>query len=239
MKAGFKPKQFTKKEWQDNRSRAASGSGVGKALDQWNKVCKPKLSLMTLKELNEAAKAAKGLDDALGVAEKKCDRKKQKDTISGIGEYRKVVNSYKAALLKAIHAHGQRESFVADLKFDKVEKDAALMKLYGKYWKDHMRSEAHYFTYLLCKKKKYAEAVKKYGDGGQKEGDYNIRPSHNKILWNTFVDHVYEEKKRIDRAIQVLETTMAGQMTTHMAGFKKWPLLAKYAESQFKIADAA
>ena len=32
MKAGFKPKLFTKKEWEDNRSPTAKGSGVGKAV---------------------------------------------------------------------------------------------------------------------------------------------------------------------------------------------------------------
>ena len=62
MKAGFKPKLFTKKEWEDNRSPAAKGSGVGKALDAWNSKCPYDLQAITLKEIADAFSTATALD---------------------------------------------------------------------------------------------------------------------------------------------------------------------------------
>ena len=76
MKANFKPKLWTKKEWQDNRARAANGSGVGKALDAWQKDCPAEISKMNKKQVGDAFKTAKALESALGVAAKKCDKKR-------------------------------------------------------------------------------------------------------------------------------------------------------------------
>ena len=37
MNKNFKPKTFTRKEWQDNRPLYLKGLGVGAALDDWQK----------------------------------------------------------------------------------------------------------------------------------------------------------------------------------------------------------
>lgn len=74
MKTGFKPKAMTKKEWQDNRSRACHGSGVGKALDQWQKSCPSKIGTLNLVQIKQAEQVCKLLKTALDTAAKKCDK---------------------------------------------------------------------------------------------------------------------------------------------------------------------
>lgn len=58
---------------------------------------------------------ASALDKALDVAKKKCDPKAQKETIAGIGEYKKVVADYEKTLKATLEAKKKREDLTKSL----------------------------------------------------------------------------------------------------------------------------
>ena len=182
MKAGFKPKLFTKKEWEDNRASAAKGSGVGKSLDAWQKSCPYTLQTITVKQIAEAFSAAAALDKALDVAKKKCDPRAQKETIDGIEAYKSIVADYLRALKVANAAIAHRKALFTSLTFKTVLADKDLLAAFVVYAKKKAFIYEPLHTYLLWQAKKFEEAVKLYG----KDNDYNVAAPVNAVLMNAF-----------------------------------------------------
>lgn len=238
MKANFKPKKFTRKEWEDNASSACKGSGVGKALDLWQKNCTKSISEMTEPELDKAMMTAKALASAFGVAEKKCDPKAQKETIAGIGKYEEIVKDFQDLIKKATTAHAKRTKFIDSLKLDTVVDDAELLELFEIYCKKAFIIDS-LDTHLLCIKKKYEEAVKKYSDGGKGGGDYNIPGPANKILYNNFVAKIREEKKDVVDAIDKLETSQREMLgdRRHYEKLAEMKAFTELVAKRFPIKD--
>jgi hypothetical protein len=241
MKAGFKPKTFTKKEWQDNRSSVAKGSGVGKALDAWQKDCPSKINSLDKAGVATAFKTAKALDAALTVAEKKCNPKQQKETIAGIKAYKDKVEEYMGLLKKAAIALDKRNKLISSLDFKTVVGDAELLKAFVIYAQKKAFIYEPLHTYLLIQKKKYEEAVKLYGNGGKGGGDYNTDQKTNKILHNTFVAKIREEQADVLKAIKQLEADMIQMLTDsrHYTAFAEYDAFLKILHSRFPIADFA
>lgn len=241
MKAGFKPKLFTKKEWEDNRSSAAKGSGVGKALDAWNAKCPNNLQTITLKEIADAFTTATALDKALDVARKKCDPKAQKETIAGIDAYKTVVADYQKALKLATVAVSKRKALTESLTFAAVYADKELLAAFVVFSKKvaHIYEPLH--TLILWDAKKYEEAVKLYG----KDNDYNIPPAHNAALMNAFggKDSGQVDKKALAAAIGIVPSEMVGMLgdSRHYKGgsasFDTYPAFVAICEKRHPIAD--
>lgn len=239
MKAGFKPKTMTKKEWQNNRASACKGSGVGKALEAWQTDCPAKLSDITKAGVAKAYKAAGALDKALDVALKKCDKVKQKETIAGIAQYKSLVSRYQKVLKLTLSALTKREELTKSLNLQKVTEDADLAKAFMVYAKKKGFFEEQFTTHLLCKKKKYAEAVKRYSNNGEAGGDYNISGKSNKILYNNFVAMVREDKKDIDNAIHELESGMVQMLSDarHYNSFANYESYLRILNGRFPLID--
>jgi hypothetical protein len=240
MKAGFKPKTFTRKEWEDNRSAAAKGSGVGKALDAWKDKCSFDMQAITVKEIAEAYTAATNLDKALDVALKKCDPKAQKETIAGIGAYKDVVASYLKTLKATNSAKVKRNAVSKDLSLDTVLADKDLLVAFT----DFAKKKAYIFeplhTLLLWKAKKYEDAVKLYGKGN----DYNVSNATNKILLDAFAgkDRGNVDLKSLERAIKNVPTEMTTMLndTRHYKGssaFENYPAFLAVLDKKFPVTD--
>jgi hypothetical protein len=232
MKSGFKPKTFTKKEWQDNRSPACKASGVGKALDAWQKVCLYHFTDATLAEIKKALQSADALNKALNVAAKKCDKKRQKETLSGIGQYQLIINRYKKVLNLTSVALTNRKKMSDKLNFDAVVADSTLTREFVKFSK-----KGYFFNeldaYILCKKKKFAEAVKKYG----KSNDYNVRGSLNKLLISIYIDNQPIAKDKIQKANKDLFEGMRRMLLDpqKISSFMDGEGYCKYLDGKFPL----
>ncbi|MCY2996006.1 MAG: hypothetical protein NTY19_50375 [Planctomycetota bacterium] len=86
-------KSFNKKWWESKRSSALKGSGVGKALDEWQKNCKKPIPQMIQRELEAAESTCAALRKALKGALAKCGDK-QKETVAGCKKYLQLVNDF-------------------------------------------------------------------------------------------------------------------------------------------------
>lgn len=243
MKAGFKPKLFTKKEWDDNASSAVQGCGVGEALAEWQTNCKAPVSGMTLVAIGKAAATAQKLMTALTKAEGKCGTF-QKETKAGIGEYKKKVIEFQKVLKVANVALSKRKAmhFPMDSKtmYAKLTSDAELKRelmAWAEKWGNTFMIEA----WLLWQKKSYTVAVQKYGPGNK----YNIDDVNNKILLAAFVTKNLPKDK-----LKILPTVLGkvgGQFASMIAGgpgvsgafqgsaeFKAWQA-AKYPIPNFAL----
>ncbi len=185
MKAGFKPKLMTKKEWQDNRSSVAKGSGVGKALDAWQKHCDFNINSMTTDKLKAASQAANVLMSALDVAEKKCDKKKQKETIDGIKKYRTIAKNYQKCLKDFAPSLAKRMKFTKEVDgFGAVRKDAGLLRAYMTWATGPGKCKAEAHGYILASEKKMEDLYTKYVS----TGDLNLGSAENKTMLAKFRD---------------------------------------------------
>jgi hypothetical protein len=241
MKAGFKPKLFTKKEWEDNRSPTAKGSGVGKALDAWNAKCPNDLQNITLKEIAEAFSTATALDKALEVARKKCDPKAQKETIAGIEAYKTVVDNYQKALKAANVALNKRKALAESLTFDVVYADKELLGAFVTFTKKVAYIYEILHTKILWDAKKYEEAVKLYG----KDNDYNVEAKTNKALMDAFggKDRGQVDLKVLAEAIKTVPNNLMVMLrdSRHYQGssasFDKYPAFLAICEKRHPIAN--
>jgi len=238
MKKGFKPKHLTKKEWQDNRSRACKGSGVGKALDQWQASCPNQINDLDKAGIAKAYKTTEAMAKALNVAEGKCNKTIQKETIAGINAYKAKVEEYQGMLKTALKMVTKREALIASILkgFGNVKKDKDVLKIFLHFASQPTVDIVPVIeSKLLFEKKKYAVAVQKYGPGN----DYNIDYKDNKLLLNTFVNKVREDQKRIIAAIKAAAagfTQMLGDFR-HYHSLVAYPQFVKLLETRFPIPE--
>ena len=241
MKAGFKPKSFTRKEWEDNRSSAAKGSGVGKALEVWKAKCSFDMQAITIKEIAEAFAAATALGKALEVALKKCDAKAQKETIAGIGAYQEVVADYQKILKATNLAKQKRDALTKNLSLDFVKADKELLAAFIVFAKKKAFIFEPLHTLLLWEGKKYAEAVKLYG----KDNDYNVSNEINKSLMDAFAggDRGTVDLKILARAIKDVPAQLTAMLedTRHYQGgsasFDKYETCVALLDKRFPIVN--
>lgn len=207
MKAGFKPKLWTKKEWLDaDPSDKTKGCGVEAALDEWQKNCKGAFASMKPEEAAKASMTAHKLSEVLTKASKKCDPKAQKETLMGINEYKKRADDYAHLAKLAAVALVNRQKFNSSMTgIDPVMQDkdaAALFKKYAE--KAQIWPAAH--TLQLFEQKKYEEAVSLYGGKSGNDDDFNISLNHLEVLRDTFRKEgkVRHEQKDILSALQAV-----------------------------------
>ncbi|MGQ3094588.1 MAG: hypothetical protein ACT6RP_14135 [Roseateles sp.] len=246
MKSGFKPKLWTKKEWTDaDPSSKTQGCGVEAALDEWQKHCKGKFAAMTPEEAAKASMTATKLSEAMTKASKKCDPKAQKETLMGILEYKKRADDYAQFAKLAAAALIGREKYAGGIKnFDTVMKDAAAETVFERYCKQpQVAIWPSVDTLRLFAQKKYADAVRLYGDGGVGGGDYNIRGVDNKILHDTFIAKVRHEQKDILEAISKCVASQKEMLSDprHYGdhGLKAMPEWKALVEKKFPIKEYA
>ena len=243
MKKGFKPKLFTKKEWQDNRSRACKGSGVGKALDQWQASCPNQINDLDKAGIAKAYKTTEAMAKALNVAEGKCNKTIHKETIAGINAYKAKVVEYQGMLKTALKMVTKREALIAAIlkgggtkAFGNVQKDKDVMKIFLHYASQPMVDIVPIIeSRLLFEKKKYAVAVQKYGP----RNDYNIAGKDNKLLLNTFVNKVREDQKQILSAIKAAASSFDEMLgdSRHYQALVTYPRFVKLLETRFPIPE--
>lgn len=163
MKAGFKPKKMTKKEWQDNRDMVCKGSGVGKALDAWQKNCPDDFNGATADIVKKATAANKALLDALVVAEKKCDKTRHKDMIAGISKYRLVATNYGKCIDDAAKKVQARDKFTTSVNsVAAIRKENGLEKIYLQWAKGPGRCLPEAHGYILLEDNKLADFYRLY-----------------------------------------------------------------------------
>ncbi len=236
MKAGFKPKNMTKKEWQDNRSSAAKGSGVGKALDAWQKHCHSALNKMTGEQLKAASVATNALLTALDVAEKKCDKKRQKETIDGIGKYRSIAKSYQKCVKEAAKVIGQRATFAKEVNgLGQVRKDASLRKCYLLWAAGPGMCNAEANGYMLAAENKDKELYTKWI--GTNPPLLNIQ----KMQFNSYTAKYRDGKDVPDATMKSARSQIVhdlyNMLNPRMTDFRKSDIFKAYLRRRFMVPD--
>jgi hypothetical protein len=241
MKKGFKPKLYTRKEWQDNRSMFLKGLGVGEGLDQWQRNCVKAISKMTKEEVATAFQTSKNLLAALDKAEGKCGSS-QAESKAGIGEYKKKVVEYQNLLKEANTAFTKRAAFTDGLKsLDDLHKalnaDAAFKQHFLASAKKAYVDET-LDAWLLWKDKKFTDMVRKYGP----KNDYNIPGPENEKLLNVFVRKTTLTPEALKAANAALNdmgtqfTEMLGPGNGFVATYKK-SFAAEFLVKKFPVKD--
>ena len=218
MKAGFKPSDFTKAEWQKNRISKCKGSGVGKALDNFQKKCSFNLRDMDRAASLEAMKAVNTLKAALDVAKGKCDKTSDALMVKGIDAYHAILNNYKKALAMTNVALNNRATFQKELGLDKALKDTTTFKYLVMNSKKALYSD-ELTAFVLHKKNKLGDAVRKFG----KNNDYNIPGDLNAALKKVYIEGVDQKDLASDRklkkfAAKDLKALFNGSMVRMMNG---------------------
>ncbi len=208
MDKSFKPKKMTRKEWQDNRPLFLKGTGMGAALDDWQKhVAKADYSLGSfanmVKRVENSIMVVGKLKVKILEAIKVCKKQitDQKGTIAGLDNYMKVADDMHTELMKR-HVFESKMLKLADSRtVDMVLKDSKLNSALVAMVKV-THDQALLDTYILVKQKNnLPEAVKKYG----RKNDYNIRDKDNKTLVAHYID---KDPKITDKKVQEAEKTL-------------------------------
>lgn len=240
MKAGFKPKDFTKSEWQKNRLRKCNGSGVGKALDAFQKKCSFNLRDLDRKGALEAMKTVNQLKAALEVAKKKCS-KDDVNMIKGIDAYHAGLDRYKKALALTNVALNNRVKYHAGLNLNAVLADATALKYMIANSKKALYSD-ELTAFLLGKKKKLAEAVRKYG----KNNLYNIPGDLNAALKKIYIEGVKQTDLAGDKKLKkfakkdlasLFNTSMIRMMNGSVSSFKDSDDFKKLLDVKYPILN--
>lgn len=202
---------------------------------------------MNEKGIEKAIKVTMDAEKAFEKAKKMCDKKAQKETLAGIGEYLKVVNAYRAALLAAVLALRNQTDACRFDKVDDIEKDSGAWKIFGQFAKKKRLNFAAYEGYNLCKKKQYAKIVQKYG-APTKEGDYNLykkikdtvtrkQLTTNVVLYRAFVAKENVPSAMVKAAITNMEVQFKMDLVANLQEFHKCELLQKYVRAKYPVAD--
>jgi len=239
MKAGFKPKKFTAKEWRSNRPLSLKKCGVGKALDAWQRDCRYDISAMDHAAIMKAYKALAGLTKALDVALKNCDPKKQKTSIDGIGEYKKVIARYEGLLKDALKVAKAHKKFLDSLNLKSICKDSDALKVFCTFAQKKAFIWEALHSYLLWQKKDFEKAVKLYSNDGQNEGHYNISPAANTLLYNFFITKTIDDKSAVAKAIKKTESELIRMLDVPgvIGTLKKYPPFQDMLSARFAIED--
>lgn len=242
MKAGFKPKLWTKREWlAADPSSKTKNCGVEAALDEWQKHCTAKFADMTAEACFQAANTAQKLSDAMTKASKQCDPKAQKETLMGIHEYKKRADDYcKFAKLATAALINRKKYNTAMINFAAISKDAGALAVFESYAKKQgLWPSVH--TLQLFEQKKYEQAVRLYGGDGKDGGDYNIPSKEANILLDTFVNKVRHEKSDILAAISVCQSEQHSMLRdpSHYTRIKALPEWQALLSQNFPIKEYA
>ncbi|MEM7058776.1 MAG: hypothetical protein AAF557_14390 [Pseudomonadota bacterium] len=234
MKSGFKPKNMTKKEWQDNRSTAAKGSGVGKALDAWQKNCPSAINSLNADQLKAASLAVNGLLTALTVAEKKCDKKKQKETIEGIGKYRTIAKNYQKCLKDAAQNFAKRVKFAKEIDgIGAVRKDSTLLKYYLKWAAGPGLCLAQAHGYVLANDKELKKLYTLYVSNGK----LNIGNDERKALVAKFKNEETVPDSTMETARNKIISDLFVMLRTTVDDFLKSDLFKEHQRRRFMVPD--
>ena len=236
MQANFKPKLWTKKEWRDNRSSATKNSGVGGALDAWQKNCPKEIDKMNETKVESALKTAKVLLSALDVAAKKCNKTRQKETLAGIGAYKNKVNEYMGLLKAAEKVLKKRKKITESLSFSVVTKNKELFKVFSDFAQNKGLIWPQLHTWIMINNKEYHKAVKLYGQGD----GYNVGYRTSELLLKYFGaganPNDYDSKKA-DAAIESLYRELGSMLRSmeHYVDLGKYDAYLKFLDRKFPM----
>lgn len=234
MKSNFKPKNMTKKEWQDNRSSAAKGSGVGKALDAWQKNCPSAINTLSAEQLKTASLTVNALLTALTVAEKKCDKKKQKETIEGVGKYRTIAKNYQKCLKEAAQNLAKRAKFVKELDgIGAVRKDTNLVKYYLKWAAGPGRCLPQAHGYVLANDKEMKKLYSLY----VAKGTLNIGSGERNALVAKFKNEDAVPDSTMESARNKIISDLYVMLRTTVDDFLKSDLFKEHLRRRFMVPD--
>jgi hypothetical protein len=204
MKAGFKPKLLTKKEWQDSRPIVCKGCGVGEALDQLQGFRNKSIAAMSIDDVYKANAVLAKLTAALQKAEGKCGSL-QKDAKAGIGEYKKIVADFEKRLKAIVLVQTSRanelkkQPATLDEVFARIGSDAAYRDALVAFTKTEYTDKT-LDAWLLWKQKKFTDMVRKYGPNN----DYNISGPINTVLLEVFVGRTAPTPEKLKLASHLL-----------------------------------
>lgn len=212
----FVPRAFTKAEWRQYRIRACNGSGMGKALDEWQRMAVGRpLDSMTLEDLKAAKTATNKLQAAIKTAKGKCTKSSQKNMLAALDLYARKVREFddagrrcKAALQSREKAKNQMKS----LRIQALMAQPPLREAFAAFSKNpRVGCFEIVDTYLLCSQNQHREAVRKYGPNN----DYNIQGSHNtglRVLFGFVPPSSPEKLEKAKRIQSKLLSELAGEM---------------------------
>lgn len=229
-----KPTKWTKREWQDHRSMMAKGSGVGKALDDWQKHCPHDLKglkAMDAAKLKRAVQCAHNLKKSLGVAKGKLNAKLHAETLGMIKHYEDGVDRY-LNILKIVN---QRLKVKPPANFKEVLANKEISAAFA----DFAKKERFFFevlhTALLLRVNGLREAVKKYS----KDNDYNVDGEINTTLRRAFGLEAGEKPSanEIKAATTALKDNVERMLSDrkHYSGFATSKAWAAYLDKKFPL----
>lgn len=234
MKSGFKPKAMTKKEWQDNRAMAAKGSGVGKALDAWQKNCPSNVNAMTGDQIKAASLAVNAVLTALTVAEKKCDKKKQKETIEGIGKYRAIAKNYQKCLKDAALMLAKRAKYAKEIDgIAAVRKDQALLKSYLTWAKGPGKCLPEAHGYILASENKMKDLYTNYV--GNKK--LNLGSQQRDILFAKYANGQAVDDGILEKARKKIVSDIYIMLRTTVDDYRKSDIFKAYLQRRFMVPN--
>lgn len=239
MKPGFKPKNFTKKEWQDNRDKVCKASGVGAALDKWQEHCVKSLSKMTVKEATKASYVATLLTGALNTAKKKCDKTKHKADIDGIEKYLTITKNFLKAVKQVEEKSRSRAEFVKKLTSQQIRDNSRLNTIYLTYAANKGDGKPQVQAYVMTQKGMFKKAVEAFGEKGSGEGKYNIAPGLNHELYNIHVTGSIDDKSIIENRHKQFVNQLKGMIydNAKISMFKNTDAMKEYAKTRFPVVD--
>jgi hypothetical protein len=241
MKAGFKPKEFSKKEWQNNRISKCKGSGVGKALENFGTKASFNLREMDRKENLEAMKAVNTLNAALDVAKGKCDKVSDSNMIKGIEAYQHILKNYKKALAMTNLALVKRAKYFDEAKADKIMKDAVFLKYMMRDAKQALYA-TELTAYVMSRKNKLGDAVRKWG----KANDYHITGDLNNALIKVYIEGAPQEQLANDKRLKrfanknlktMFDTSMYRMIVGSVSSFKTRDTYKQLLDVKFPILN--
>lgn len=232
MKSNFKPKSFTKKEWQDARARAASGSGVGKALDQFQKACPWDLNGLTAAQLTQAEQSCKLLETTLNTAAKKCNANKHKETLAGIAKYKVIITNYKKAIVKSKENAAKRATYIKGLDtLAAMLKDAAVAKNFVAWTKGDGDCYPEMHTYSLLKAGKYEDVYDKYASSGK----VNIEGRFAVVLAKRFGEKVDVPDTLLKKVSNNTLTTIYTMLNSNATNYRKSDTFKEFLKKKYLV----
>lgn len=211
--------EMTPAWWKANKAKTLldKGDTVYEALEVWNGLAKDWARAKTHsdEDVKKLAPALTKLADACGDLQKRASTTLHRETIG-------YLQAYITNCVNGLENLKARKKLIDTIREDKVPfivKDAEIRECF----KDHAKKAFIYdalHTWVLFEKKKYEEATRLYSNNGVGEGDWNVPPRHNIVMYNNFVAKIREDKAAVDAAILGVQAAINEMLMSDSRHFK-------------------